>query len=124
MDRLSHPDAALVQRRCSEWLGLALRARRLAVGSDAVLAAVRSRKARLVVLAADAGERAKKQFRDKCAFYHIPLFEVLNRGDLGRAIGRSEVVAVAVTDPGFAAKLRELLGEIDGGEAFDKTPRV
>lgn len=97
-------------------LGLAYRARAASAGSDAAMELVRKRRAGLVVLASDVGGNADKKFRDKCAFYHTPLVQVATRDELGRACGRGQSVVIAVTDPGFAAKLAGLAGEIFGGE--------
>lgn len=118
------PDGAAAQTRCLQMLGLAARAGRLNVGSDAVLASIRAGKARLVLLATDAGSNSEKKFRDKCAFYHIPLAQVFDRDQMGRACGRSHSVAVAVTDPGFAVKIAGLVGEFSGGDAFDETAGI
>jgi ribosomal protein L7Ae-like RNA K-turn-binding protein len=102
-------------------LGLAMRAGALRLGSDATLQAIRTRRARLVLLASDAGPNTDKKFRDKCAFYHIPLIRALDRKQLGRACGRDEVVVAAVIHPGFAQALLKHAGNTHGGEVFDKT---
>ncbi|MBX5437775.1 MAG: ribosomal L7Ae/L30e/S12e/Gadd45 family protein [Alicyclobacillaceae bacterium] len=126
MDRDVPPEVGreAASARCLQRIGLAVRARRAAVGSDAALAAIRRREAKLVVLAADAGGNARKKYSDKCAFYHIPLLEAFDRDSLGRACGRSQAAVVAVTDPGFAASVMACVGEYRGGEAFDETSGV
>lgn len=110
--------------RCLQLIGLAVRGRRAAVGSDAVFEAIRSRKAAAVFLAEDAGDNIHKKCRDKCAWYAISLVESFTRTQLGRACGRSNTVLIAVTDPGFAAAILKCIGEILGGEAFDETSGV
>jgi ribosomal protein L7Ae-like RNA K-turn-binding protein len=109
--------------RCLQLIGLAVRGRRAVAGSDVVFEKIRDRTAALVFLAADAGMNAAKKYRDKCAFYHIPLVERFDRSQLSHACGRQTVV-IAVTDPGFAAAISSCIGEILGGEAFDKTSGV
>jgi ribosomal protein L7Ae-like RNA K-turn-binding protein len=42
-------------------------------------------------------------------YYQIELVRVPNREILGMAIGKSERVVVAVTDEGFAKKVKQLL---------------
>jgi len=116
--------AATSLHKMLQLIGLAARGRRLVIGSDAVLDAIRKGSVKLVVLARDAGANAAKKYQDKSAFYHIPFFQALSRDEIGRACGRSQIVVFAVTDPGFAAKMQELLGEINGGEAFDETSSV
>ncbi len=106
-------------------LGLAVRARRVALGSDAALLSISRGAAHLVYLASDAGDNAAKKFRDKCAFYQIPIVTSFTRAELGRACGRSQLIVAAVTDPGFAAELaHDAAGDISGGVLFDKTSRV
>jgi ribosomal protein L7Ae-like RNA K-turn-binding protein len=113
--------AANELRAALGWLGLAVRAGRVRLGSDAVLAAIRGGQARLVLLASDAGGNVSKKFRDKCSFYRVPVVSGPNRRELGRACGRGAVVAVAVLDESFAVRLRQSLSAIYGGEAFDET---
>ncbi|HEY4430864.1 MAG TPA: ribosomal L7Ae/L30e/S12e/Gadd45 family protein, partial [Paenibacillus sp.] len=55
------------------YLGLAMRAGKIVTGDEAVLKAVRSSEAKLVVLAGDASDNTQKKFRDKCGTYDIPL---------------------------------------------------
>lgn len=99
-------------------LGMAKKAGCAVTGSDAVMKAIRNKQAKLVFLALDAGLNTGKKYHDKCAFYDISLYECLTADELGRAIGRAHSAVVAVTDPGFAAKMARRAGEINGGEAF------
>lgn len=110
--------------RCLQLIGLALRGRRAVAGSDVVFEKIRKKAAALVFLAADAGENARKKYRDKCAFYEIPLVEHFTRSQLGRVCGRSNTVVIAVTDPGLAVAILKCIGEFRGGEAFDETSSV
>lgn len=118
------PNRTFDRNRCLQQLGLARRASALLVGTDAVLAGLAAGSALQVWLAVDAGTNVTKKIRDKCAFYHKPLVQLLSRKELGEALGRSQVVVVAVTNPGFAASLQNALGESDGGVLFDKTESV
>lgn len=96
---------------CSS-LGLAMRAGKLATGEEAVMSAVRTRQARLVLVARDASYGTMKRYRDKCRFYEIPLAACLSREELGACIGKAQRVAVAVTDNGFARIIRNNLGNL------------
>jgi ribosomal protein L7Ae-like RNA K-turn-binding protein len=107
--------------RALQWIGLGVRARKAVVGGDAVMKAIRSKSATLVVVAADTGTNMAKKYRDKCAFYQVPLYVAFSRTELGSACGRGQTAAVAFTDAGFAAKMRQLVGENSGGEAFGET---
>lgn len=91
-------------------LGLAYRAGRVVTGDELVLRAVRRGRVRLVILAADASERTRKKWQDKCAFYAVPLVVTSDRTQLGEALGKEERVIVGVTDENFARRLKELAG--------------
>lgn len=88
-------------------LGLANRARKIVSGEGLVVKEVQLKRAKLVLLAQDASENTKKKITDKCSYYHIPLLLVEDRYTLGQAIGKDARVVVAVTDDGFAKKLKE-----------------
>lgn len=84
------------------YLGLCMKAGKLATGDEGVLKAVRSGQAQLVLLAEDASVNAKKKYRDKCEYYRIPLVEYLNRAELGSCLGKKDRVVVAILDTGFS----------------------
>lgn len=84
------------------YLGLAMRAGKLASGDGAVLDAIRGGDARLVVLAEDASDNTRKKITDKCNHYDVPLLVIGSRGELGACTGKEERVVFAVTDAGFA----------------------
>lgn len=92
-------------------LGLAMRAGKLASGDETVLRAIRQGKAKLVLVAADASDKAKKKYRDKCETYGVRLIEVFDRRTLGAAIGKAERVVAAVLDAGLAALVAGKFGE-------------
>ncbi|ANE47576.1 50S ribosomal protein L7ae [Paenibacillus swuensis] len=92
-------------------LGLAMRAGKLLSGEENVLKAVRAGQARLVFVASDASENAKKKYRDKCNTYHVRLTEALGRAQMGESIGKDERVVLAVTDKGFVNMMLKCLEE-------------
>lgn len=100
-------------------LGLAMRAGKIVTGDEAVLKAVRSAEAKLVLLAADASPGTQKKFRDKCGTYQIPLAVAFSRDDLGASIGKDQRVVLAVIDKGFAEMISRQLGDHVGGEFID-----
>lgn len=91
------------------YLGLAMRAGKLALGEEGALQAVRSGQARLVVMAEDASDNTRKKFQDKCNHYHVDLVECFSRYELGAAIGKEARVLVAVMDSGLAKLIRPCL---------------
>lgn len=90
-------------------LGLAHRAGRLLAGEEAVRAALRSGKVRLILLAGDASLHTRARFTGPGTAGVVVLVGG-SRRDLGAAIGKGERVVVALTDPGFA---RRILREVE-----------
>jgi ribosomal protein L7Ae-like RNA K-turn-binding protein len=91
------------------YLGLAQRAGKLVSGDESVMKAIRNQSAQLVFVATDASDLAKKKYRDKCKFYHIPVIELLPRHELGSTIGKQERVVLALLDIGLSKLIRKEL---------------
>ena|SRR5699024_2468316 len=90
-------------------LGLAYRARKCSTGEDTIIQDIQKNRAKLVLVANDISDVTKKRMVDKCNTFHVPYVEVDNRVTLGHAIGKSERVAIAILDDGFAKKMTSLL---------------
>ncbi|MBX9972448.1 YlxQ family RNA-binding protein [Cytobacillus firmus] len=90
-------------------LGLANRARKITSGEELAVKEIRSGKAKLVLLSADASANTAKKVTDKCKSFGVPYKLIQNREMLGKAIGKEARVVVAVLDAGFAKKLLTLL---------------
>ena len=90
-------------------IGLARRAGKVITGDEACMKAVRSGKARLIIVATDASENTHKKYADKCTFYQIKLIVTGDRVSLGGAIGRPEQVVIAIEDEGFAGGIRSCM---------------
>lgn len=91
-----------MQDRVFSLLGLAAKAGKVAAGGFSAEEAVKSRKARLVLIAEDAQANTVKKFTDKCTFYKIPFRFYGTKETLGHSVGRESRACVAVTDRGFA----------------------
>lgn len=91
------------------YLGLAMRAGKLESGDEGVMKAIRGGSAKIVFVASDASENAKKKYRDKCDYYGVPCSSAFDRQELGRSIGKAERVVIAVTDKGFTELVRKSL---------------
>jgi len=90
-------------------IGLAYRARQCSAGEEIIIQDIKTKKAKLVLIAEDISASTKKKLTDKCDSYNIPYTEAGNRAELGNAIGKAERVAIAILDDGFAKKLQTLL---------------
>ena len=105
-----------ISRKTLSYLGLARRCGKCAVGSDAVMSAVRktgSEEKVAVILASDASERTKKQISDKCAHYGVTLVKDLLTGDeIASAVGKKMTVSTAaLTEKNLASAIRALIGK-------------
>ncbi len=83
-------------------IGLAARARGIVIGSNQVLEAVRSKKAKLVLIANDVSDNTKKMLNNKSAFYSVKAEQIdISTEELGKAVGHSHTAAIAFTDSNF-----------------------
>lgn len=85
-------------------LGIARKAGKTEVGEESVAAAAKGHKARLVLLASDAGERTRRHAENlsgegNCPFLTVPL----TKAELGGALGRGACAILALTDVGLAS---------------------
>lgn len=96
-------------------LGLATRARMTITGEELTISEVRRGNAKLVLVAEDASDNTSKKLQDKCSHYKVDIQIFGTRAELGHAIGKDERVVMAVTDKGFAKKLKSLFEEYNRG---------
>lgn len=93
-------------------LGLALRGRNLAVGEAPVEEACKTRRAKLVLTAADAAPNSADRARRWAENGGIPWTAVpWDRETLGGALGRSACAMAALTDQGLAEALARKLAD-------------
>ena len=91
------------------YLGLATKAGRVSSGEFSVEKSVRQHRAKLVIVSEDASETSKKNFRNMCTYYKVPLYFFGSREELGAACGKEAWVSAAIEDEGLAmAAVREL----------------
>lgn len=100
----------MIREDISKYLGLMRRSGNLITGQELVISAIRSQKARLVLLTEDTGESSKKKVIDKCRFYDIPVVVMGSKIDISNAIGQSRSV-VATNNNGFARGLLKKLNK-------------
>ena len=64
----------------------------------------------IVIEAADTSENTHKKINDKCAYYGVEIVRIAaGCEELGHALGKSAVAAVAVADKGFFAAVKKQL---------------
>lgn len=90
------------------YVGLATGAGKTINGEEKTLEAVKSSKAALVFLASDAGKSTSKRMNDKCKSYNVTIIDKYTNEELSKATGAYNRVVLAITDHGFARKIKEL----------------
>ncbi|MGI5839588.1 MAG: L7Ae/L30e/S12e/Gadd45 family ribosomal protein [bacterium] len=104
----------MMRDKVAALLGFAQAAGKIASGESGVRSAVLKKKARLVLLAADASPNTRKAFLNLITHRGVLLREYSTKGELGRMIGKAPRSVVAVLDSGFAKVIIESLrGEHD-----------
>lgn len=88
-------------------LGLAQKAGKVASGDFAVRSALKSGKAKLLVVATDAAPNSKKDMYYLAEVAGVEVMELLTRNELGFAIGKAQRTALAITDLNFAKMLKK-----------------
>lgn len=99
---------------CLHLLGLARKAGRIEVGEEPVGSACRARKAKVVLLAADAADntlRRAQHFAEAGGTICVQI--PFAKGDIGMAVGRESCAMAALTDAGMAASLVKKLAAAD-----------
>lgn len=96
-------------------LGLATRAGKTVFGTEACMSAIEKRKVKLILLASDASERTKTNFKEICNKNNIEVSEMLKMESLSKAIGKTDKVVVGIVDANFS---KEMLKIINGGEVI------
>lgn len=88
-------------------LGLAQKAGKVASGDFAVRSALKSGKAKLLIVATDAAPNSKKDMYYLAEVAGVEVMELLTRNELGFAIGKAQRTALAITDLNFAKMLKK-----------------
>lgn len=101
-----------MQNKLLSYLGLAARGRNVVSGEFMTEKAVKSGTAFLVLVAEDASERTKKDVKDMCTFYDVPVYVTSTKEELGHAIGKEVRATVAITDEGLTKAILKHLVSI------------
>ena len=105
------------QQKALRLLGLARRARLLEIGEEPVGIVCRSGKAKLLLVAKDAGDHTFRRARSfvsgsKCPYICAPY----TKDELGNGLGCNACALCAFTDPAFAKSFLEALGDPEHDE--------
>lgn len=91
------------------FIGLARKAGAIAAGEGLAEQAVKRGKAYLVLITHDASLNTIKKIRTAIYGRSIPLVEFGCKEQLGRMLGKTFFSVIAVTDRGFAERIKELI---------------
>lgn len=95
------------------FLGLAKRAGKLSAGEDAVESALSAGKARLLILASDAGENTVRRAEHRSQAKLPILYLDADKAALGQALGWKDCAVAAVTDLGMAIAFAQKMAAMD-----------
>ena len=96
------------------YLSLARKAGRIELGEEPVGAASRAKKARLVLVASDAGDHSWRRAKSFVAGTDQLCMKVpFTKDQLGQAVGRTALALAAFTDPALALAFVKALGQPD-----------
>ena len=97
------------QNKILSLISLATKAGKTASGEFCTEKEVKTGRAALVIVAADASDNTKKKFQNMCDFYRVPIYFYGDKDTLGHAMGKEFRASLAVTDAGFAKGIRKQL---------------
>lgn len=106
----------VARKKFSGLLSLSNKARSLEAGEAKAESAIKSQKAKLIIVTEDASDNTKKKFSDMAAYRSIPIIFTGDRYETGRCIGREFAVTCCITNDGFAKKMIELYNEINSDD--------
>lgn len=101
-------------------IGLATRAGKTASGEFSTEKAIKTGKARLVVVSQEASDNTKKMFMNLCTYYKVPICYFGEKGELGHAMGKEQRASLAIMDEGFARAIVKQMNTIGGSEYESK----
>ncbi len=106
------------KRKILNLVGLATRAGRTASGEFSTERAVKSGKAKMVLVAEDASENTRNMFDNMCTYYRVPVHIFGTKDELGHAMGKEMRASLAILDEGFAKALVKQMN-INGGSEYE-----
>lgn len=88
-------------------LGLALRAGKIETGTEKVMASIRAKRYKLVILADDASDNSKEKIIRLAENNNVPLVVWGTSDVLADAIGKGITIAIGIKDAGFAKTIKK-----------------
>ncbi len=100
-------------RKLLGMLGLAKRAGKVSTGTFICEKAIKSKTAKLVILAEDASDNTAKAINDACSYCNVRLIRCSTKADLGHAVGaQADRAVVCVNDNNFAKAILDIYNKL------------
>ena len=96
-------------------IGIATKAGKIAFGTESVIETIENKKARLVIFAQDASEKARENMTYKCEKSGIPIVAFGTIDILSHAIGKENKAVISIKDKNLGEEIYKI---ICGGEAI------
>lgn len=74
---------------------------------------IRSKKAKIIIVANDASDNTKKKFRNSSEYYHIPLYLFMTKEELGKITGKKIRAVLTVNDESFSKQIIKLFDMVN-----------
>ncbi|MGI6031748.1 MAG: L7Ae/L30e/S12e/Gadd45 family ribosomal protein [Eubacteriales bacterium] len=104
------------EKKLLSFLGIARKAGALTVGAQLSLAAVKDKKAKLLIVARDASDNTRADCEKAKKWKKLTLLTLFSKQELGSVVGKEEVSVAAVTSREFADNVKRLAQQISEGE--------
>ena len=101
------------QDKALSLIGLATKAGKTVSGEFMTEREAKARRAYLVIVAGDASENTKKNFRNMCENHKVPICFYSDKESLGHAMGKQFRASLAVLDEGFAKGILKNIQEME-----------
>ena len=92
----------MIENKILGLLGLSTRARKVAFGNDSVLQELQKNKVYLLIIATDASDKTKKNWKFYSEKYNCKLIEISNIDTLSKTIGKSNKAVIGIEDENLA----------------------
>ena len=99
-------------------ISLAMKAGKTVSGEFSTEKAVKSGKARLVVVSEEASDNTRKMFTNQCTYYRVPICFFGRKDELGHSMGKEFRASIAIMDEVFASALVKQMN-INGGSKYE-----
>ena len=106
------------RQKAMNLIGLATKAGKAVSGEFSTEKAVKTGKARLVVVSEEASDNTKKMFTNMCTYYKVPICYFGKKDELGHAMGKEMRASLAILDEGFARAMVKQIN-INGGSKYE-----